>query len=262
MKTTTIIIAAGLILNSCTSSKKLSYLNNLHETKGEEYFAMDVPDYKIQPRDILYITIKAMTPDGMITDFLAGNRANAGAFYMQNESGQYLFGYDVDTEGNISLPVIGKLKMATNTLEQAKKILQEEVDKKFNNATVECKLLSFKFTVIGEVKTPGTYLNYNNYLTVFEAIGRAGGIGDFGKRNKVLVIRAAEKGTNTYSVDLQDKNILSSKAYFLMPNDVVIVEPQSNKIFNMNLPIISFLLTSITSTVSMLILILSFTKGN
>ncbi|MCJ7820938.1 MAG: SLBB domain-containing protein, partial [Bacteroidales bacterium] len=118
----------------------------------------------------------------------------------------------------------------------------------------------FKFTVIGEVKAPGTYINYNNYLTVLEAIGRAGGIGDFGKRDRVLVVRPAEKGSVTYRLNLQDKEILNSEAYFLLPNDVVIVEPQAHKVFNMNLPTISFVLISITSVITTTLLLINYFK--
>jgi polysaccharide biosynthesis/export protein len=259
-KSTFSVIAILILVASCTSTKKLSYLSNLPETSGDQFFTMEIPDYKIQNRDILYITLKAMTPDGSINDFLLGRSAIGGGYYMQGESGAYLYGYDVNGEGKITLPVIGSINVAGKTLEEIRKTLQEEFNKSFKNTTVECKLLSFKFTVIGEVRTPGTYVNYNNYLTVLEAIGRAGGIGDYGNRNRVLVVRPVEKGTKTYRLNLQDKNILSSEAYFLLPNDVVIIEPHGNKIFNMNLPTISFILTSVTSTISMLILILSYTK--
>jgi hypothetical protein len=62
-----ILVFAFLLASSCTSQKKLAYLNNLPVPNGEETFTMEIPDYKIQPRDILYITIKAVTPDGRIT---------------------------------------------------------------------------------------------------------------------------------------------------------------------------------------------------
>ncbi|MBK7627180.1 MAG: SLBB domain-containing protein, partial [Bacteroidales bacterium] len=117
------------------------------------------------------------------------------------------------------IPVIGRIKVGGFTIQEARSIIQESVDKVYNSTTVECKLLSFKFTVIGEVKGPGTYINYNNYLTVLEAIGRAGGVGDFGNRNRVLVIRPVKEGSKTYRLNLQDKSILSSEAYFLLPND-------------------------------------------
>ncbi len=252
----TIII---ILTASCTSQKKLAYLNNLPETGGEETFPMDIPDYKIQHRDILYITVKSMTPDGTIKDFLSNVSGSIGT-YAQSEAGQYMFGYDVGSTGEIILPVLGALKVSGYTLEEARGMIQKVVNTHFNNATVECKLLSFKFTVIGEVRSPGTYINYNNYLTVLEAIGRSGGITDFGRRDKILVIRPVPEGTNTYSLNLQDKSILSNEAYFLLPNDVVIVEPESKKIFNLNLPTFSFILTSVTSAVTTTLLLINYLK--
>jgi polysaccharide biosynthesis/export protein len=253
-----IVIVVTLITIACTSQKKLAYLNNLPEPGGEETFTMDIPDYKIQPRDILYITIKAMMPDGTINDFLVSARNNGTAYIGQNESGGYLYGYDVNSEGNIVIPSIGPVKVIGLTLEESRKLLQEFADKVFKNSSVECKLLSFKFTVIGEVRIPGTYINYNNYLTVLEAIGRAGGLGDYGDRSTVLVIRPTDKGTKTFRINIQDKKILSSEAYFLLPNDVVIVEPLKQKIFNMNLPTFSFILTSTLSAITTTLLLINY----
>jgi polysaccharide biosynthesis/export protein len=247
-----------VMLSACTSQQKLAYLNNLPETSGEESFTKEVPYYKIQPRDILYITIKAMTPDGKIADFLMSANNYGGTYITQGESGGYIYGYDVNSEGNIILPVIGPIRVEGLTLEDTRKLLQDSADKIFKNATVECKLLSFKFTVIGEVRMPGTYVNYNNYLTVLEAIGRAGGIDDYGKRDRVLVVRPTENGTKTYRLNLQDKNILSSEAYFLLPNDVVIIEPQGNKTFNLNLPTFSFIITTVLSTLTTTILLVDY----
>jgi polysaccharide export outer membrane protein len=252
------LIAAILLLTSCTSQKKLAYLNNLPETGGEQYFPMEVPDYKLQNKDILYITAKSMNPEGNIVDILKGPGAASGISYLESESGVFLYGFDVKTDGSIVLPVIGSLHVEGKTLEEIRNMLQEEFNKKFKNAIAECKLLSFKFTVIGEVNAPGTFVNYNNYLTVLEAVGRAGGVGDYGDRNKILVVRPFEKGSRTYTLNLQDKQILSSEAYFLLPNDVVIVQPLNQKIFNMNLPTISFIIGTFTSTITMTLLLIDY----
>jgi polysaccharide export outer membrane protein len=255
-----ILVFAILLASSCTSQKKLAYLNNLPVPTGEETFTLDIPDYKIQPRDILYITVKAMMPDGTINDFLISARSYGGTYVSQGESGGYLYGYDVNPEGDIVLPTVGSIKVGGLTLEETRKLLQASADKVFKNSTVECKLLSFKFTVIGEVRVPGTYVNYNNYLTVLEAIGRAGGVGDYGNRSNVLVIRPYDKGTKTFRLNLQDKKILSSEAYFLLPNDVVIVEPLKQKIFSMNLPTISFIITTFTSVITTTLLLINYLK--
>jgi polysaccharide export outer membrane protein len=248
----TLALTAG-----CTSQKKLAYLNNLPEVNGEETFAMEIPNYKIQPRDILYITAKAMTPEGKIEDFLSESN-NTVTNQAGGDAGGYLYGYDVNQEGNVRIPAIGILKVEGLTLEETRNLVQSSVDRVFKNSTVECKLLSFKFTVIGEVRSPATYVNYNNYLTVLEAIGRAGGVGDFGNRDRVLVVRATERGTKTFRLNLQDKKILASEAYFLLPNDVVIVEPMRQKIFNLNLPTIAFFMSTTLSAITTTLLLINY----
>lgn len=252
------LILPIVMLSACTSQQKLAYLNNLPEIGGEETFIMDIPDYKIQPRDILYVTVKAMTPTGAIADLLSSSTYGTGVSLAQGESGGYVFGYDLNKDGYIVIPVVGPIKVGGLNLDETRKLIQESVDKVFKNSTVECKLLSFKFTVIGEVRAPGTYINYNNYLTVLEAIGRAGGVGDYGDRSRVLVVRPMDKGTKTFRINIQDKKILASEVYFLLPNDVIIVQPLNQKIFNMNLPTISFIFSTIASTITMTLLLINY----
>lgn len=251
--------AAIILAASCTSQRKLAYLNNLPESDSSvQFFSMEIPDYKIQDRDVLYITLKAMNPEGTITDYLGGTGTSGSTTYIQGEGGGYLNGYNVNKDGNLLIPVLGLINVEGKTLMEIRLMLQEEFNKRYKNAIVDCKLLSFKFTVIGEVRSPGTYVNYNNYLTVLEAIGRAGGIGDFGKRDHVLVVRPMNKGTKTFTLNLQDKSILTSEAYFLLPNDVVIVEPQKQKIFSMNLPTVSFIIGTFTSTLTTTLLLINY----
>jgi polysaccharide export outer membrane protein len=218
---------------------------------------MNIPDYRVQYRDILYITAKAMTPEGAIEDLLQGAQQSQSN-YMRDEASQYITGYNITKEGKIFLPVIGEVLVEDSTIDQVRILLQSEADKYFNNTYVDVKLLSFKFTVLGEARSPGTYVNYNNYLTVLEAVGRAGGVGDYGRRDRVLVVRPTEEGSKTYRINLQDKDLLTSEAYFLQPNDVVIIEPVGHKIFNMNLPTISFALTTVSSAITTTLLLINF----
>jgi polysaccharide export outer membrane protein len=261
MKQIPLVLAAILLLGSgCTSQKKFAYLNNLPEPTGEESFRMEIPDYKIQPRDILYITVKSMTPDGKIEDYLEGSATISGSNTTQGETGGYLYGYDVKVDGNILLPVIGAVQVEGKTLDETRNILQEAFGKSYKNALVECKFLSFKYTVIGEIKSPGTYINYNNYLTVLDAIGHAGGVDDYGRKDKIIVVRSLKGGTKTFSVNLQDKKLLTSEAYYLLPNDVIIVEPESRKIFSLNLPTISFVISTSTSLLTITLLLINYLK--
>lgn len=248
-----------LLVTACSTQKELSYLNNLYELGGENYFPMDVPDYKVQPRDILYVSVKAQTPEGALTEML-NDRTSANANYITNEGSAYMMGYSIDPQGNVTLPWLGEISVAGMTVYQIRDLFQQKIDSLFRHAYVEVRLMSYKFTVIGEVRMPGSYVNYNDQLTVLEAIGRAGGIAETGTKEKILVIRPKGDQTITYSIDLQDKSLLSSPAYFITPNDVVIVQPNPKKVFNVNLPTISFIIATITSTVSTTLLLINYFK--
>jgi polysaccharide biosynthesis/export protein len=257
MKKSFPILLMVLLASACTSTKNLNYLSNLPVSTQQQYFHYDIHDYKVQYRDILYIEAKIQNAEGRIEDVFQNNPSMNSA-YVGTESSQYILGYNVNKEGSIQLPVVGEISVAGLTLPEIKTKVQHRVDSIFKFTYVDIKLLSFKFTVLGEANNPGTYINYNNFLTVFEAIGRAGGVSDYGSRNKVLIIRSADGGSKTFTIDLRDKNLLTSEAYFMMPNDVIIIEPVKHKIFNMNLPTISFALTSVTSVVTMTLLLINF----
>jgi polysaccharide export outer membrane protein len=251
------LFALIIFAASCSTQKELSYLNNLYELGGENYFPMEVPDYKIQPRDILYISVKAQTPEGTLTEMLT-DRTTANMNYLTNEGSAYMVGYSVDPDGDMTVPLLGKVPVEGKTVYEIRDLLQEKVDSLFRHAYVEVRLMSFKFTVIGEVRAPGSYVNYNDQLTVLEAIGRAGGISETGTKEKILVIRPEGDQTVTYHIDLQDKSLLSSPAYFITPNDVVIVQPNPKKVFNLNLPTISFIISTATAAVTTTLLLINY----
>ena len=252
MRTKLLFLILLALLSGCVTQKKLRYLGDTPSSGGVENFPMDIPDYKLKPRDVLYITVKAMGPEGKIEDFLSGGANSSMQMTQMQGEGGSLYGYDVNAEGYVTLPAVGQVKVEGMTLVDTKKALQEHVDKVFKNATVECKLLSFRYTVIGEVKAPGTFFNYNNYLTVLEAVGKAGGITDGGNRDRVLVIRPYEGGTRTYRINLQDNKIFSSEAYTLLPNDVIVVEPTRTKIWMLNMPTFTSFIGIITATLLLL----------
>jgi polysaccharide biosynthesis/export protein len=246
-----------LLVASCTSTKQLTYLNELSVKEAPQYFKSDIPEYKLQYRDVVYIDIKITNAEGKVENIMEGG-SSLNLSYSQNESNQYLLGYSVDKEGKITLPIFGKINSQGLTSVQLRADIQHKADSLFNHAFVDVKLMSYKFTVLGEAKIPGTYFNYNNYLTIFEAIGRAGGVGDLGRHDNIMVVRTQNGETEVYKVNLNSRDLLTSKAYFVMPNDVIFIEPVKHKIFNMNLPTISFTVTAITSALTTTLLLLNY----
>jgi polysaccharide export outer membrane protein len=247
-----LMVLVILIGSACTSQKKLLYLNNLDTIPQEQFFPMQFPEYKIQKRDILYI--RFITVNQELSDILNIGSARYTANMFQNETSLYINGYTVNDSGFVSIPLVGLVKVVGLSIDEATISIQNKATAYLNEGTVIVKLISFKFTVIGEVQRPGTYTNFNNQLTVLEAIGTAGDITDFGNRKRVLVMRPSPTGTSTYRINLQDKNLLTSEGYFLLPNDIVIVEPIKSKPFQLNIPTMALLLSSIST----LILVLTF----
>lgn len=236
------------------------YLNNLDTTAVQQFFPMERPDYRIQYQDILYVNIFTLNPE--MNDLLNPGNAMSSYNTYRDESNIYIYGYTVSDSGNISLPLLGDVYVYGLTLNEIQKSILNRAKDYLKDAVVNVKLLSFKFTVIGEVSRPGTYNNYNNQLTVLEAIGMGGGITDYGNRTRVLVVRPSTDGTTTFRINLQDKNILQSEGYYLLPNDIVIVEPIKSKPVQLNIPTYTLLITSTLSTISTLILLLNFLNTN
>ena len=109
------VIALILMLVSCSTQEELSYLNNLQEVGGENSFAMEVPDYQVQPRDIIYVSVKAQTPEGALTEMLNDRLTGSGA-YIQGEAQQYVLGYSIDPSGLVTVPLFGAVPVSGMTI--------------------------------------------------------------------------------------------------------------------------------------------------
>jgi polysaccharide export outer membrane protein len=208
---------------------------------------MERPDYRIQHQDILYIKISTL--DENLNRMINATSQQYTQPTFRDESTIYVYGYTVSDSGFISLPFLGDIHVVGLTMEDIRQKLKAEAGKYFKDATVNLRLLSFKFTVIGEVNNPGTYQNFNNQLTVLDAIGRAGDITDFGDRQKVMVVRPTREGSKVHKINVQDKNLLLSEGYFLLPNDIVIVDPIKSKPFQLNIPTMTLVLTTISTLI-------------
>ena len=253
-------ISALLVMFSCTSQKELTYLNNLDTASVSQFYPMERPEYRIQYQDILYVNVFTIN-EQLNTQLNPVSRLSSSMMF-RDASSTYIYGYTVSDSGDITLPILGDIKVYGKTISEIKFAIEERAKQYLKDANVNVKLLSFKFTVIGEVANPGTYINYNNQLTVLDAIGMGGDITEYGDRKRVLVLRATENGTQTFRINLQDKMLLQSQGYFLLPNDIVIVEPIKSKPFQVNLPVTTLLITTSLSTISTLILLINFINAN
>jgi polysaccharide export outer membrane protein len=161
----------------------------------------------------------------------------------------FLEGYTVDAIGKITLPILGETAVKDLTIEEAQQTIQANANKYFNNPIVIVKLISFKITVLGEVKNPGYYYVYNNQATALEALGLAGDLTNFGNRRNIKLLRQRASETEVILLDLTDPNLLKSEYFFLHPGDVLYVEPLKARSKRLNLELLSVLFTAMTTAV-------------
>lgn len=202
------------IFSSCKLKEKLVYFNkNSIDSTSKTVFnpiKIKIDDYlSVHVSDLDNETVSLFNPK------LRGDNTEE-------------FGYLVDFNGQIALPVIGKISISGLTKEEAELLITSKLKDYLKNPIVQIRILNFKVTVLGDVKSPGTFDIKSQRLSVLDAIGMAGDLKINGLRKNVLVLRD-ENGIKTeYRLDLTSKSFLSSPVYYLQQNDVVYVEPSFN----------------------------------
>lgn len=215
-----------LLASSCSSPlKQMTYMYNAQT--DSLYPRIPLPDpYIIRPNDQLYISV--ISDDPAKTSHLNMSSASGvGGGY-----GMDLMTYLVDENGHISYPQLGEVQVSGLTLLEIRDKIQKEVDKYVINTSVVVKLANRTFTILGDVNGGGLISMPKNQYTIFEALGAAGGVSDGGNRQKVKLIRETPEGTKIINIDLTDDKLLSSEYYYILPNDVLYVEPNNYRIYS------------------------------
>jgi polysaccharide export outer membrane protein len=242
-----ISLSVILILSSCVSRKKLTYLQYsdnsvLNDLSVGEIRASVTPvAYKIMPYDNLYIRV--LTPDPQYSALFNIDLGTGGL--TQESAG--LSGYTVDTNGDIELPYVGRVKVGGETLSEIKVDLDSIFKNYVQDAAITIKLVNNSISIIGEVNNPGRYLIYKDRLNIFEALSLAGDMSVFSNRQKVQLIRPSPYGPIVKEFSLADRSILTSEFYYIMPNDVIYAIPMQGKSFQTNSAVYTLFLTTITT---------------
>tara|TARA_B100001146_G_C15818808_1_gene280005 strand:- start:10 stop:534 length:525 start_codon:yes stop_codon:yes gene_type:complete len=143
----------------------------------------------------------------------------------------YLNGSTINSLGKIEIPVIGKVYLLGQNLEEAKKSIQKAVDEYLKDAIVIVKLANFQVTILGEVNRPGTFPVFKENVTIFEALAMAGDLSDYANRQKLKIVRTHNNKKKIYKVDLTDQQLLLSDFYYLRNDDMIYVEPLKYRTF-------------------------------
>lgn len=213
-------------LTACTSRKKVVYFNTAEAIRGSDSNKNYSPVFCKD--DLLAITVSGIDPEAakpFNLQVTANNSTVAGYTSGTPSPPAYL----VDQDGNIDMPVIGKLKVAGLNRNEVTDQLKEKLKGYLNSPIVNIRILNFKVTVLGDVKSPGTFTIPNERVTLLEALGIAGDLNITAKRKNVLVIRDTDGKKTEVRVDLTSKELFSSPVYYLNQNDLIYVEPNRAK---------------------------------
>ncbi len=251
-----LLIMVGL-LTSCRTNNDLSYIRDTWPSKKLSGMPQAQNDYKIKINDNLFVSLLSTNLD--MNDIYNPATVGAGRSITnvwQTLSGQFLYGYLVDSDGTIALPSLGKLQVVGLTILECEAKIKSKAEEYLKEVTAKVRLLSYKITVMGEVNKPDVYYNYNPEFTIFDALSSAGGLTTSARLDNVIVLRRVEDGSRTITLNLNSQSALASDGYFLEPNDVVVVSPARYRNAQLGLPFYSTLLSTITT----FILILNYVK--
>lgn len=247
-----------MCFTACVSTKKTVYFDDLQDTTLQNKYA--IPEPLIQQGDILSITVTSLNTEASII-FNTPNISNVSASTTGGGTVNQASGYLVDFKGNIQFPVLGNVHVVGLTDEELKDTITNELSQRklLIDPIVIIRHLNFKVTVLGEVMHP-TVVNVNSdKISILEAIGMAGDLTIYGKRDNVLLIREEHGEKVVRRIDLNSPDLLTSKYYYLKTNDVIYVEPNKTKINTAGssrqlLPVILSALSFITIIVDRLII--------
>lgn len=228
-----VLLCCGLLSTSCISDKKIVYLQGADQMYAVPQQIEQAFELKIEPDDELAISVSSKNRE-LIEPFNNNTLIGSGTSgtYATTANVQSGVSYFlVDKEGKINFPIFGLLKAQGKTCRQLSDEIQQRLiaEGHILDAVVNTKVMSFKVTVLGDVKNAGTQTFTGERLTVLEAIGKAGDMNSSAKRDHVLVVREENGKRVTYDINMRDpKSIFESPAYYLQQNDVVYVQPNKS----------------------------------
>lgn len=250
-----VLIFLSLFFSSCITNKKLTYLQ--HKGEPLDTITTLTPSaYKIQPYDNLFIRI--VTPDPQLSAMFNTISSSAGYSAGFNEQGVDLVSYPVEADSTIMLPYAGMVKVAGLTISVATMEVEKALKTYIADASVTVKMVNNYVSIIGEVQRPGRYPIYKNQLNIFQTIALAGDLNEFSNRKNLQIIRQIPSGNIVKNFNLTDRSIMSSEFYYVMPNDVIYVQPIKGKFFQMNAFPYSMIITSLSTIATFLLFFNSY----
>lgn len=211
---------------SCKPKKNMIYMSNHNfekEVTEARYLGL-----KIKEGDVLEILVSAFDENAVRPFNLSSiNSTNIPDSNSAIKPSQYT----VSTEGYINFPVLGKVFCKGMTKQQLNEDLQERLKPFLTDPMIDIRLVNLNISVLGEVRSPGVKTAATERINLFQAIALAGDMTDAGDRTRVKLLRYSDetKKDSVVTLDFSESSIVNSPYYYLQQNDILYVEPDTNK---------------------------------
>lgn len=230
---------------SCVPVEKLSYFNDINDL--EEPGVNPRTQKLITSFDKLYIKVLSIDPQTSAI-------FNTSEEIRYGSAGSSVIGYLVDEAGNINFPFVGNINVGGLTTSKAGEKVQKALNDYVSNTSITVKYIDNQVTILGEVQRQGVYTFSQDKLNIYEALGLGGGITRYGNRKNIILVRNEGDKILHHRLNLSDSKISVKDTYYVMPNDVIVVEPL--KAISSSYQNITY--TTVLSSITTLIAILLF----
>ncbi len=215
-----LIFAILIWTTSCVPHKNVLYFTDLNAETGGSLDLPDTPELTLKAGDMVEINITSISQE--TNTFFVKPGSATESRYAPNV-------YQISAEGRVDIPLVGQIDLAGNSPSAAESLLRERLLEYVQKPTVNVRLVSFRITVLGEVRNPGVYEISDSQVNILEALGFAGDLTIFASRDNVMLIRNIGDEKRYYRINLNNSKALSQDLFFLQNNDVLYIEPSRGR---------------------------------
>jgi len=187
--------------------------------------AAEINNYRIKPQDLLQIrnlqNINYISDNASTEGSTTGSSGGAGSGGSGGSQGQT---FQVEEDGTVTLPVLGRVPIVGLTRQEATKKIEELYSNALlKNPIIELKIVNLKVTILGEIRTQGNFPLVKDKTTLIEMIGQAGGLTDKANAKNIEIIRGSQSHPVITRVDLSDINSLADPSTMLQNDDIIYI---------------------------------------
>lgn len=218
-----LFLSVLFLMASCSTYKKVPYFQDLSRSQIITEDINNLSAVTIQPEDQLSISVTSLNQDA--ANVFTNNLQSAGT-----NSSSPVYGYVVNKNGEINLPLVGTMKVTGLTPTQLSATLQQQLLTYLSKPNVYVRIVNFKVAVMGDVMHPNVYNSPGERLTITEALTLAGDLNITAKRDDILLVREIDGKRVFVPIDITSKKLFESPYFYLKPNDLIYVQPGKLKL--------------------------------